>query len=139
MSVRLQPEKNIFIGQNVTKSFAGIPYEWGNVEEKRILWRKTTNINEDFQVGMRRKYNSSQIVANIDFDFTQRIYDIRFYGWLDIMSKLGGLWASVLPIMNWIFPLFMLHFLHELSVIIDDQMHINQEKEMVSLMEIACK
>lgn len=79
----------------------------------------------------------TDIVSNIDFDFTQRIYDIQYYGLVDVFAKLGGLRASIVPILGYFVPLLTLHFLYTLAGIIDDKLHVHQMVEMVNLMKIA--
>lgn len=65
-------------------------------------------------------------MANIDFDFTERIYTIKYFGIMDVMSTLGGLRASILPLLGWFIPLMTLHFLYSLAGIIDEKMEANQ-------------
>ena len=77
-------------------------------------------------MGVRYKFNSTDIVCNIDFDFTERVYFLKYFGFVDILAKLGGLYASILPIVGYFIPLFMLHFLYSIAVIIDNKMHDNQ-------------
>lgn len=66
----------------------------------------------------------TNIVSNIEFDFTERIYDIHYYGIMDVLSKLGGLRASIAPIIGYFVPLLTLHFLWSLAGIIDDKLEI---------------
>ena len=61
-------------------------------------------------------------MSNIDFDFTQRVYDVHFYSIMDVLSKVGGLKASITPIMGYFLPLLTLHFLYSLAGIIDDKL-----------------
>ena len=77
--------------------------------------------------------------TGIDFDFTERVYDVNFYSFLDILSKLGGLRASILPILKYCMPLLTLHFLWKLSGIIDNAMHNNQQNELLKLLKTARK
>ena len=64
----------------------------------------------------------TDIISNVEFDFTQRIYDVQYYSLLDVLSKLGGLRASILPIIAYFVPLLTLHFLYTLAGIIDDKL-----------------
>lgn len=84
-------------------------------------------------------FNKTSIVSNLDFDFTERIYNIEYFGLMDIMSKLGGLRASIMPLVGYLAPLFALHFLWSLAGIIDDKMEANQRKEMLRMIKIADK
>jgi len=65
------------------------------------------------------------IQLNIDFDFTERIYNISYYTVLDIMAVIGGLKASIMPIIGYLAPLLALHFLMSLATIIENKMHEN--------------
>lgn len=121
--LRLQPEKINLKEQNVTASFAGIPTSAQDIVSSKVLWRKTQNIDDDHFTGVRTKFNRSLIQSNIDFDFTERVYDVHFYDFIDLLSKLGGLRASLLPILGYLMPLLSLHFLWRLSAIVDNKMH----------------
>ena len=89
--------------------------------------------------GTRQTFNRSTIQSNIDFDFTERIYDVHFYSFLDLFARLGGLRASILPIIGYFMPILSLHFLWVLSGIVDKKMHQNQENELFQLITVAMK
>ena len=77
------------------------------------------------KVGKNEEFDpkeSSDLISNIDFDFTERIYDVSYFGIMDLMSKLGGLRASIMPILGYVAPLLALHFLYSLAGIIDEKM-----------------
>ena len=78
----------------------------------------------------------SILVSNIDFDFTERVYDVHYFGIMDLLSKLGGLRASIIPIIGYFTPLIALHFFYSLAGIIDEKMSKYQLKEMLSLIKI---
>ena len=71
-------------------------------------------MDDDGYTPLRPVYRVSgtKIVSNIDFDYTQRIYDVHYYGFMDVLSKLGGLRASILPILGYFLPFLTLHFLY---------------------------
>ena len=75
----------------------------------------------------------------MDFDFTERIYDIQYYGVMDVLAKLGGLRASILPMIGYIVPLLTLHFLYSLAGIIDDKLEGDQKNEMVDMVKVSRK
>jgi len=77
------------------------------------------------------------IQSNIDFDFSERIYNINYFTFLDIMAVIGGLKASIMPIIGYLAPLLALHFLISLAQIIVDKMHDNQHKEHLELLRVA--
>lgn len=72
-------------------------------------------------IGYKENFNetsNSNIIQTINFDFTQRVYDMEYYDLLDLLSKLGGLRASILPLIGYIIPLLSLHFFYKLAEII---------------------
>ena len=83
-----------------------------------------------------RKVGSS-IISNLDFDFTERIYDIQYRGIVDMFAKLGGLRASIAPLMGYFVPLLALHFLYSLAGILDEKLEDQQFNEMVNLIKTA--
>lgn len=122
----------------------GIPTGWKDKVQNKLIWRKTVVTNDDGLVpvrilGKEDVFNQTHIVCNLDFDFVERIYNIEYFGLMDIMSKLGGLRSSILPIIGYLMPLFALHFLWSLAGIIDDKMELNQKREMLDLVKIAKK
>ena len=64
------------------------------------------------------------MVSNVNFEFTERIYDVEYFGIMDLLSKLGGLRASILPIIGYVAPFLALHFFYSLAGIIDDKMSL---------------
>ena len=96
-----------------------------------MYWKTSSDTNDDNQIPTRDKYNSTLIQFNVDFDYTERIYNINYYTILDIMAILGGLKASIMPIFAYLAPLLALHFLMQLARIIDEKMHENQHIELL--------
>lgn len=93
-------------------------------------------------IGKNDEYDpetGSSIISNLDFDFTERIYELQYYGVMDIMSKLGGLRASIIPLLGYLLPLLTLHFLYSLAGIIDDKITNDKHTEMVKMIEISIK
>ena len=74
---------------------------------------------------------------NIDFDFTERVYNIHFYGVMDILSRLGGLRASLLPIFGLLAPLFVTSFLYQLAKVSQTNVEERRLKEIVHFIRIA--
>lgn len=122
----------------------GIPTSFSDRIEERIIWRKSVVQNDDGMTPIRtlgagEVFNNTFIVSNLDFDFTERIYNIQYFGIMDVMSTLGGLRASIVPIIGYLVPLLTLHFLYSLAGIIDDKMEANQQTEMIHLIVIGRK
>ena len=94
------------------------------------------------KLGWNETFNSttgSNIVSNIDFDFTERIYDIQYYGILDVLSKLGGLRASIFPIVGYFAPLLTLHFLYSLAGIVDNKIKKDNQHMMIEVIYVSRK
>ena len=62
--------------------------------------------------------NGTDMIAITELDFTERQYTIKYYGIADILAKVGGMKASVLPIINSLLPLLAFYFLYCLACII---------------------
>lgn len=54
----------------------------------------------------------------LDYDFTEREFVIHFFGYADILSKIGGLTASFRPMLAFAAPVFIILFLFTLSEVI---------------------
>ena len=125
----------------------GIPTEFANYTEDVIIWRKTVVVNDDNltpvrKLGLGESFNQTtgtNIVSNIDFDFTERIYDIQYYGILDVLAKLGGLRASILPIVGYFAPLLTLHFLYTLGGIVDQKIKKDNRMMMLKVINVSRK
>lgn len=116
--------------KNITSRIIVFPLSADDVVQSRVLWYKTSVENDEHETGTRQAFKSAHIQSNIDFYFTERVFEIEFYEWGDILSKLGGLRSSILPIIYYFMPLLSMHFLWRLSGIIDLKMHQNQENEL---------
>ena len=119
--IRLLPETFNLKQQNVTRRFLIFPMVTKDIVSQQILWAPTQISDDDHLTGLRPEYNRSVIQSNIDFDFTERIYDLHYFGWMDILSKIGGLRASILPLFGYLLPLLTLHFLWTLAGIIESK------------------
>ena len=84
--MRLIPETLNLKDKNVTTSILGYPVSSVDIVLSRVIWRKTLVINDKHMTGVRAIYSGSTIQSNIDFDFTERVYDVHFYSLLDILS-----------------------------------------------------
>ena len=121
--VRVQPERFNHIQYLFKKTIFGIPYEFEDKIDDHLLWRKSVVINDDFKTPLRPSNDEhTRVVSNIDFYFTERIYDIEYYGLMDLLSKIGGLRASIMPMIGYMGPFLALHFLYSLAGIIDDKL-----------------
>lgn len=90
---------------------------------KKLIWSKSTDYDENGEANLKAGGDSSSsntLVMPVDFDFTQREYTLKFYTFDDILAKVGGLRASIMPILAFFAPLLVLYFLFELASIIKE-------------------
>ena len=69
----------------------------------------------------------------IDHDFVQKYYEIYFFGYMDILSIIGGLNASIAPILGMLSPIFIINYLYQLSKIILGKYERQYHAELVIL------
>ena len=86
---------------------------------------------------MRESFNSSKIVMQLNFDFTQRVFTYNYYTFSDILSRIGGLQGSIMPLLAQIAPLFVLYFLYKLCKIIKQKLYESFEKEANNLINLS--
>lgn len=93
-----------------------------NLIETNVTFKKSLNIDVNGRVpiheGGEDDYESSDVIIMIDYEFTEKKYIISYFGYMDILSKIGGISASISPVLGIIAPAFILFYLHSLSLII---------------------
>ena len=47
----------------------------------------------------------------IDIDFTEKSYEVHYFGYMDILGIIGGLNASIGPLLGQFTPLFIMNYL----------------------------
>lgn len=82
-------------------------------------------------------FDSSTITVNLEFDFTERVFTLFYFSLSDILSIIGGLKASISPLLSSLTPLFILIFLIKLSYIIREKMEQNYKEEHHALLAVA--
>ena len=73
------------------------------------------------------------------FDYTERVYTYSYFGISDILAKIGGLNASIMPIVGRFAPFFALYFMLELAAIIKDHLtkrHGEELKKFICLASV---
>lgn len=73
----------------------------------------------------------------LQFDFTERIFTLYYFSVFDILASIGGLKASIGPILSIATPVSILIFLIKLAMIIRDSLHQNYIDEHYRLLPIA--
>ena len=104
-------------GSEVATSVLGVPITYNDDVERKIIWTKSTEYDENGEANIRDKRSSNTLTMPVDFDFTQREYTLKFYDFGDILAKIGGLRASIMPFFLFFAPLLVLYFLIELAKI----------------------
>ena len=77
------------------------------------------------------------MIANVVFEFTQRKYTRWYYGINDIMKGIGGIRATVLPIIAFLIPFIVIYFLKLLAEYIKWAATKSQVKELIDLVNTA--
>lgn len=80
---------------------------------------------------------TTSIVSNIDFEFTQRIYNIHYYTFLDMLSNIGGLRASLEPIFGLFLPVFTAYFMYSFAGVVERKIADNRRAKMAQLIKCA--
>ena len=111
VDIHLEPEMLIYKDKNVTKRIFGLAYTWEDISIPRIVYQTTNDLDVDYLTPKASKFNSTDIVYNLNMNFIERQYVLDFFTFGDIMSKLGGYRASFMPIFGYFSPLFVLLFL----------------------------
>ena len=121
IKIDISPEKFVHTGQQIDSYFLGMPWSTSDQVSRLIHWKRTSDFNEDHRIGRASQFNSTNIIVQFKFDFVERVYKIDYFGVFDIMSKIGGFQASLLPLIRFAAPLFGLYFLNKLSIILRDR------------------
>jgi hypothetical protein len=114
----LQPESITKVDQIVKSKILGVPIVFGDEQIDQVLWGPTLNMNSDYLVPLQGVYNGTTITTQLNMNFVERRYILSYFTVFDIMSKIGGFRASVMPIVGEFAPFFILFFLVQLSKII---------------------
>ena len=95
-----------------------LPYTYADDVKKTIIYSPVLNRNANGVTPLAAQYNSSTISIPFSADFVERKYYDKFFGGSDIMAKIGGINATVLPAFGWIGPFLVMYFLYRLASIL---------------------
>lgn len=99
--------------RNVTKTFLGFVLEKEDVFEKILSWRRNLNIDAEYKVPVKNSpFKDSTMTIMMDTDFTEKNYEIHYFGYMDILGIIGGLNASIGPLLAQFGPLFIMNYLY---------------------------
>lgn len=111
ISVPLQPEKFILRDHLVETRILGVPITYKDENVNKVLYSTSPDANQDYKSDVKPEYDGSNVVLNLNMKFVERMFIIHFYSVGDILSKLGGLRASIMPILSQFTPFFVIYFL----------------------------
>ena len=104
--------------------------EWKNIDINKILYSTTPDHDADLKSPKATEFNSTTITLNLNMNFVERQFIINFYTFGDILAKLGGLRASIMPIIGQLTPLFILFFLLSVAKVIKNKIQNNYETRL---------
>jgi hypothetical protein len=88
-----------------------------------LFWKTSVVRDDDNYAPLRIRLpgepvNETAVISNIDFEYTERVYNIHFYTFSDMLAQIGGLRSSLGPILGLVVPFFTMSFLHTLAGLI---------------------
>ena len=98
---------------------------------RELIWMASTNINQDSRISLSPSFNSSDVLIQFSFDYVERVYTIKYFTLFDVMSKIGGFSASLMPIIRYLSPLLTLMFLNKLAKILRDKIKTDLKQKFV--------
>ena len=120
--IKVNPENIIRKDQKAKVSVLGIPIITEDLSNSIAKYYRTKNLNEDNREPVKvGSFNSSDYYIPFDFDFTERVYTVNYFGYLDIISAIGGLNSSANLFMGFLMPLFMFIFLYSLAMVVKER------------------
>ena len=63
-------------------------------------------------------------------NFVERRFTIKYFTFFDILTRIGGFRASIMPFINYLAPLVVLYFLIKLAKIIKDHIKDIHQTEL---------
>ena len=100
----------------MTNKILGFVVSRANIEKSILNFKRSTGVDARNKIPIDdRKFESMDVFILIDMDFTEKIYEIYFFTFTDVMGLIGGLNASIGPALGFIAPLFVLNYLFQLS------------------------
>jgi hypothetical protein len=136
MGLTLTP--STFVEKDKTTTFALfgiIPLSHESRTYKMVDWTGETKNNKDLRVPLKPAalVNGTDMIANINYEFTERQYTLNYFGFKDILATVGGMRSSVLPIIGLLLPFLGLWFLMLIADIIIRNAAKNQQAELFKL------
>ena len=100
------------VEKNTTSYLFGfIPTSFEDIIEYKVHWGRAIDLNADYRIPNSLDVNQTNVMIMINFDYTEKIFTIKYTGVMDILQRVGGLQASIIPVMRFASPWLMLLFL----------------------------
>ena len=80
------PETFNMKDKEVTRQILVFPISTKDIVSRNLLWSPALVSDDDHIIKVRQEFNQSVIKSNIAFDFTERIIDVEYFSWTDIIS-----------------------------------------------------
>ena len=122
--LELQPFKHLKVNQNYTETWFGvIPYHPTDLVHMGVNWVAYHDVNVDEKVRLNiAPFNNTpgapNMVVQMSFNFVELEFIYKYHEVMDIISKIGGIQASLLPMLHSTAPFLTLLFCLQLSNII---------------------
>ena len=100
-------------------SIFGIPYKFKDFEDDTLHFRNAfLNVNAKGLQEFNPRYTGDTISYQLNINFNREIHLQHFYSYIDAISKLGGLVASIGPLLGILTPLFVLNYVIRMMKIV---------------------
>lgn len=122
--LELEPFKHVRKHQNYTDTWFGIiPHNPTDLVDVGVNWAPYHDVNVDEKVRLRiGEFNSSEespdMVVQMSFNFVELEFIYSYVEIMDVLAKIGGIQASLLPLLRSSAPFLTLLFCLQLSHII---------------------
>lgn len=125
------------IEKNTTGYFLGfLPTSFEDIIEYKVNWGRAFDMDADYRIPNSLDVNQTSVIIMINFDYTEKIFTIKYTGVLDIMQRIGGLQASIMPIMRFANPWLYLVFLIALCRIIREKAQDMYKNEILTFLKL---
>ena len=94
---------------------------------------QSTNVDDDGRIPLKLQGNEPLVdFMTFYFDYKQVFYTYTYFDIKNIFSNIGGLNASIGPIVRAFYPLIILIFLYKLAGIIGESYKDNLRQQLIS-------
>ena len=134
ITIRSNPSLHRMKDKMVTKSMFGINFAFEDLLIPSLNYKKNLNIDSNFKVPLKdTPFETSRIKIMLDHDFTEKYFEIFYFGYMDILASIGGINASIKPLIGIVGPIFILNFMYQLAKIIHEKYEDQYHEELVKL------